>query len=80
MTQKLKKLGFRGYIFQEKLMETLFLKSSKSCYKRLLPKKKPFFKLSATEYKMEHCYLMLNSVLKDLKNKWNVFTVYLYLE
>ena len=68
MTQKLKKLGFRGYIFSRKIDGNFIPQRVQNLViKDYCQRKKLFFKLSATEYKMEHCYLMLNSVLKDLK-------------
>jgi sporadic carbohydrate cluster protein (TIGR04323 family) len=68
MTRKLKKLGFRGYIFSRKIDGNFIPQRVQNLViKDYCQRKKLFFKLSATEYKMEHCYLMLNSVLKDIK-------------
>ena len=69
MTQKLKKLGFRGYIFSRKIDGNFIPQRVQNLViKDYCQRKRLFFKLSATEYKMDQCYLMLNSVLKDLKN------------
>ena len=69
MTQKLKKLGFRGYIFSRKIDGNFIPQRVQNLViKDYCQRKKLFFKLSATEYKMENCYLMLKSVLKNLNS------------
>ena len=67
MTQKLKKLGFRGYIFS-RTIDGSFIphRVQNLVIKDYCQRKKLFFKLSATEYKMKDSYIMLNAVLKEL--------------
>ena len=67
MIQKLKKSGFRGYIFS-RTIEGSFIphRVQNLVIKDYCQRKKLFFKLSATEYKMKDSYIMLNAVLKEL--------------
>ncbi len=67
MIQKLKKSGFRGYIFS-RTIDGSFIphRVQNLVIKDYCQRKKLFFKLSATEYKMKDSYIMLNAVLKEL--------------
>ena len=63
----LKKKIFRGYIFSRRIEGNLIPQRVQNLViKDYCERHKLFFKLSATEYKMENCYLMLKSVLKNL--------------
>ena len=56
-------LGFRGYIFSRKIDGNFIPHRVQNLViKDYCERKNFFFKLSATEYKMENCYLMLNSI------------------
>ena len=60
--------GFRGYIFSRRIEENFIPQRVQNLViKDFCERNKLFFKLSATEYKMDNCYLMLNSVLKNIK-------------
>lgn len=60
-------LGFRGYIFSRKIDGNFIPHRVQNLViKDYCDRKNLFFKLSGTEYKMENCYLMLNSLLKNL--------------
>tara|TARA_B110000263_G_C15241699_1_gene479656 strand:- start:327 stop:710 length:384 start_codon:yes stop_codon:yes gene_type:complete len=60
-------LSFRGYIFSRKIDNNFIPHRVQNLViKDYCEKKKYFFKLSATEYKMKNSYLMLNSLLKNL--------------
>ncbi len=68
MNQKLKKLGFRGYIFSREISGNFIPQRVQNLViKDYCQRKKIFFKLSATEYKMNDSFMMLNAVLKELK-------------
>jgi sporadic carbohydrate cluster protein (TIGR04323 family) len=72
MIQKSKKSGFRGYIFS-RTIDGSFIphRVQNLVIKDYCQRKKLFFKLSATEYKMKDSYIMLNAVLKGIKqNRW----------
>ena len=63
----LKKKIFRGYIFSRRIEGNLIPQRVQNLViKDYCERHKLFFKLSATEYKMENCYLMLKSVLKNV--------------
>ena len=65
----LKKKIFRGYIFSRRIEGNLIPQRVQNLViKDYCERHKLFFKLSATEYKMENCYLMLKSVLKNLSS------------
>ena len=65
----LKKKIFRGYIFSRRIEGNLIPQRVQNLViKDYCERHKLFFKLSATEYKMENCYLMLRSVLKNLSS------------
>ena len=62
-------LSFRGYIFSRKINGNFIPQRVQNLViKDFCDRNKVFFKLSATEYKMENSFLMLNSVLKNMKN------------
>lgn len=64
-----KSKGFRGYIFSRKIEGNFIPQRVQNLViKDFAARKNLFFKLSATEYKMENCFLMLNSTLKSLKS------------
>ena len=67
MIQKSKKSGFRGYIFS-RTIDGSFIphRVQNLVIKDYCQRKKLFFKLSATEYKMKDSYIMLNAVLREL--------------
>jgi len=60
-------LGFRGYIFSREI-ESNFIpqRVQNLVVKDYCDRNNIFFKLSATEYKMKNCYLMFNSVMKEI--------------
>ncbi len=65
----LKKKIFRGYIFSRRIEGNLIPQRVQNLViKDYCERHNLFFKLSATEYKMENCYLMLKSVLKNLNS------------
>ena len=65
----LKKKIFRGYIFSRRIEGNLIPQRVQNLViKDYCERHKLFFKLSATEYKMENCYLMLKSVLKNVSS------------
>ena len=65
----LKKKIFRGYIFSRRIEGNLIPQRVQNLViKDYCERYKLFFKLSATEYKMENCYLMLKSVLKNVSS------------
>ncbi len=65
----LKKKIFRGYIFSRRIEGNLIPQRVQNLViKDYCERHKLFFKLSATEYKMENCYLMLKSVLKNISS------------
>lgn len=61
-------LGFRGYIFSREI-ESNFIpqRVQNLVVKDYCDRNNIFFKLSATEYKMKNCYLMFNSVMKEIE-------------
>ena len=59
--------GYRGYIFSRKINGNFIPQRVQNLVIRdFALKKKIFFKLSSTEYNMENCYIMLNSLIKDI--------------
>lgn len=68
-TQKLRKdLGFRGYIFSRDIKGNFIPQRVQNLViKDFCIRKKLFFKLSSTEYIMNNSYLMLKSILKEIK-------------
>jgi len=65
----LKKQSFRGYIFSRKIDGNFIPQRVQNLViKDFCNRNNFFFKLSATEYKMINSYMMLKSVMKNLKN------------
>ena len=65
----LKKQNFRGYIFSRKIDGNFIPQRVQNLViKDFCNRNNFFFKLSATEYKMINSYMMLKSLLKNLKN------------
>ena len=72
-------LNFKGYISSRKLNDGNFIpqKVQNLVIRSACEDKKFKFNLSATEYGMNECYLILNQILKDLeKNKYDVVAFY----
>tara|TARA_B110000977_G_C10973468_1_gene453228 strand:+ start:350 stop:739 length:390 start_codon:yes stop_codon:yes gene_type:complete len=61
-------LGFRGYIFSRKI-ESNFIpqRVQNLVIKDYCERNNLFFKLSATEYKMQNSYLMFNTLIQEIK-------------
>lgn len=69
LSQNLNKEGFRGYIFSRPIRGSVIPQKVQNLVIREYSKKKNlFFKLSLVEYKIKNCFLMLNLILKELKN------------
>lgn len=65
----LKKKIFRGYIFSRRIENSIIPQRVQNLViKDYCERNNLFFKLSATEYKMDNCYLMLKSVLKNIQS------------
>tara|TARA_B110000027_G_scaffold97412_1_gene102918 strand:+ start:370 stop:753 length:384 start_codon:yes stop_codon:yes gene_type:complete len=65
----LKKKIFRGYIFSRRIEDSIIPQRVQNLViKDYCERNNLFFKLSATEYKMDNCYLMLKSVLKNIQS------------
>jgi len=61
-------LGFRGYIFSRKIDSNFIPQRVQNLViKDYCERNNLFFKLSATEYKMNNCYLMFNTLIQKLK-------------
>ena len=72
-------LNFKGYISSRKLNDGNFIpqKVQNLVIRSACEDKKFKFNLSATEYGMNECYLILNQILKDLeKNKYDGVAFY----
>lgn len=66
--QKSKNLGYRGYIFSRKVDGNFIPQRVQNLViKDYADRNNLFFKLSATEYKMDNSFLMLENVLKEIK-------------
>ena len=67
--QKLRTKGFRGYIFSRPIKNNLIPQKVQNLVIRdYCARKNLFFKLSGVEYSSKNSYLMLNLILKELKN------------
>ena len=67
--QKLRNKGYRGYIFSRPIKNSLIPQKVQNLVIRdYCSRKNLFFKLSAVEYSSKNSYLMLNLILKELKN------------
>ncbi|WP_435149209.1 LIC12192 family sporadic carbohydrate cluster protein [Candidatus Pelagibacter bacterium nBUS_32] len=68
-THKFKKdLGYRGYIFSRDIKGNFIPQRVQNLViKDFCKRKNLFFKLSSAEYIMENSFLMLRSILKDVK-------------
>ena len=67
--QKLRNKGYRGYIFSRPIKNSLIPQKVQNLVIRdYCSRKNLFFKLSAVEYSSINSYLMLNLILKELKN------------
>jgi sporadic carbohydrate cluster protein (TIGR04323 family) len=68
-THKFKKdLGYRGYIFSRDIKGNFIPQRVQNLViKDFCKRKNLFFKLSSAEYIMENSFLMLKSILKDVK-------------
>ena len=63
-----KNLGYRGYIFSRNINGNFIPQRVQNLViKDFCKRKNLFFKLSSTEYIMENSYLMLKSMVKDMK-------------
>lgn len=61
--------GFRGYIFSRSIGVNFIPQRVQNLVIRdFAERNKIFFKLSSTEYNMKNCFLMLNSLIKNIKN------------
>jgi|TARA_B110000093_G_C12946527_1_gene400410 sporadic carbohydrate cluster protein (TIGR04323 family) len=61
-------LGFRGYIFSRKIDSNFIPQRVQNLViKDYCERNNLFFKLSATEYKMQNCYLMFNTLIQEIK-------------
>ena len=61
--------GFRGYIFSRAIGANFIPQRVQNLVIRdFAERNKIFFKLSSTEYNMKNCFLMLNSLIKNIKN------------
>lgn len=59
--------GYRGYIFSRSINQNFIPQRVQNLVIRdFATRKKIFFKLSLTEYNMKNCYIMLNSLIKDV--------------
>lgn len=59
--------GYRGYIFSRNINGNFIPQRVQNLVIRdFADRKKIFFKLSSTEYNMKNCYIMLNSLIKDI--------------
>jgi len=59
--------GFRGYIFSRSIDNNFIPQRVQNLVIRDFAfRKKVFFKLSSTEYNMKDCYIMLNTLVKDI--------------
>ena len=59
--------GYRGYIFSRNINKNFIPQRVQNLVIRdFAYRKKIFFKLSLTEYNMKNCYIMLNSLIKDI--------------
>ena len=59
--------GYRGYIFSRSINQNFIPQRVQNLVIRdFAYRKKIFFKLSLTEYNMKNCYIMLNSLIKDI--------------
>lgn len=59
--------GYRGYIFSRSINKNFIPQRVQNLVIRdFAYRKKIFFKLSSTEYNMKNCYIMLNSLIKDI--------------
>jgi len=59
--------GYRGYIFSRSINKNFIPQRVQNLVIRdFAARKKIFFKLSLTEYNMKNCYIMLNSLIKDI--------------
>ena len=59
--------GYRGYIFSRSINKNFIPQRVQNLVIRdFATRKKIFFKLSLTEYNMKNCYIMLNSLIKDV--------------
>lgn len=66
--QKKNKKGYRGYIFSRKIRGVLIPQKVQNLVIRdYADRKKLFFKLSKVEYSFKKSYLMLKSLLKEIK-------------
>ncbi len=62
------KKGFRGYIFSRSIADNFIPQRVQNLVIRdFAERNKIFFKLSSTEYNMNNCFLMLNSLIKNIK-------------
>ena len=67
--QKNNEKGFRGYIFSRSIGTNFIPQRVQNLVIRdFAERNKIFFKLSSTEYNMKNCFLMLNSLTKNIKN------------
>ena len=64
-------MNLRGYIFSRELSDGTFVDQSiqNMIIKQACEKRSYTFQLSATEYGMSECYLMLEKIIEDLKQK-----------
>ena len=59
--------GYRGYIFSRSINQNFIPQRVQNLVIRdFATRKKIFFKLSLTEYNKKNCYIMLNSLIKDV--------------
>ena len=66
--RKFRNLGYRGYIFSRKVDGNFIPQRVQNLViKDYADRNNLFFKLSATEYKMDNSFLMLENVLKEIK-------------
>ena len=67
--QKNKIKGFRGYIFSRSIAGNFIPQRVQNLVIRdFADRFGVFFKLSSTEYNMDNCFLMLNSILKNINS------------
>ena len=64
-------MNLRGYIFSRDFSDGSFVDQSiqNSVIRQACEKNLYNFKLSATEYGMKNCFLMLEKLIEDLKSK-----------
>lgn len=73
-------LGYRGYIFSRRIEGSLIPQRVQNLVIRdYAEQKKILFKLSATEYKMVNCYVVLENVLKELNSLDGMIFYSLYM-